>query len=162
MLALLFSKVVLTVTWHAQERTVVYLVLPETKKRNHIMHLHLWLSQQLYAKFDQTAIYINVLLIKIQLDATVCSLIYFTAKSLYMFRVSTAPVIRSTKYCNRSLPSTSIQRGQVGTAVSTWPRWREVAEPILWPVPEVAVTGFSTPDDGCGGHPKHVEWLCSK
>ena len=28
---------------------------------------------------------------KIQLDATVCSLIYFTAKSLYMFRVSPHP-----------------------------------------------------------------------
>jgi len=23
-------------------------------------------------------------------------------------------------------------------------------------------TVFSTPDDGCGGHPKHVEWFCSK
>ena len=42
-------------------------------------------------------------LIKIQLDATVCSLIYFTAKSLYMFRVSTTPTIRSTKNCKRSL-----------------------------------------------------------
>ena len=36
-------------------------------------------------------------------DATVCSLIYHTAKSLYMFRVSTVPIIRSTKNCNRSL-----------------------------------------------------------
>ena len=25
-----------------------------------------------------------------------------------------------------------------------------------------AVTVFSTPDDGCDGHPKHVEWFCSK
>jgi len=69
-----------------------------------------------------------------------------------MFPVSTAPIIRSTKNCNRTL-----QRGQVGT----WPRWTEVAVPILWPVPEAAVTVFSTPDDGCGGHPKHVEWFCS-
>jgi len=29
------------------------------------------------------------------------------------------------------------------------PRWREVAVPVLWTVPEVAVTVFSTPDDGC-------------
>jgi len=29
------------------------------------------------------------------------------------------------------------------------PRWRDVAVPILWPVPEAAVTVFSTPDDGC-------------
>ena len=39
-------------------------------------------------------------LIKIQLDATVYSPIYFTAKLLYMFRVSTAPIIRSTINCN--------------------------------------------------------------
>ena len=32
----------------------------------------------------------------------------------------------------------------------------------VWPVPEAAVTVFSTPDDGCCGHPKHVKWLCSK
>ena len=34
-------------------------------------------------------------------------------------------------------------------AVPIWPRWREVAAPILWPVPEAAVTVFSAPDDGC-------------
>ena len=39
----------------------------------------------------------------------------------------TAPIIRSTK---------------------NWPRWREVAVPVLWLVPEAAVTVFSTPDDG--------------
>ena len=42
-------------------------------------------------------------LTKIQLDAAVCSLIYFTAKSLYMFRVSTEHIVRSTKNYNRSL-----------------------------------------------------------
>ena len=29
------------------------------------------------------------------------------------------------------------------------PRWREVAVPVLRPVPEAAVKVFSTPDDGC-------------
>jgi len=33
--------------------------------------------------------------------------------------------------------------------VPIWPHWRIVAVPILWPVPEAAVTVFSTPDDGC-------------
>ena len=28
------------------------------------------------------------------------------------------------------------------------PRWSEVAVPVLWPVPEAAVTVFSTSDDG--------------
>ena len=29
------------------------------------------------------------------------------------------------------------------------PRWKEVAVPVLWPIPEVQVTVFSAPDDGC-------------
>ena len=37
---------------------------------------------------------------------------------------------------------------QIGT-VPIWPRCREVALPILRPVPEAAVTVLSTPDDGC-------------
>jgi len=37
----------------------------------------------------------------------------------------------------------SLQRGLIR------PRWREVAVPVLWPVPEVAVTVLSTPVDGC-------------
>jgi len=28
----------------------------------------------------------------------------------------------------------------------------------IWPVPDVVVTVLCTPDDGCGWHPKHVEW----
>jgi hypothetical protein len=28
------------------------------------------------------------------------------------------------------------------------------------PVPEAVVTVLCTPDDGCGWHPKHVEWTC--
>jgi len=55
----------------------------------------------------------------------------------------TAPIIRSTKNSNRSL--------RYGNSYfpPTWPRWREVAVRILWPVPEAAVTVLSTPDDGC-------------
>jgi len=29
-----------------------------------------------------------------------------------------------------------------------------------WTVPEAVVTDLCTPDDGCGRHPKHVEWTC--
>jgi len=28
----------------------------------------------------------------------------------------------------------------------------------IWPVPEAAVTVLCTPDDGCDGNLKHVEW----
>ena len=44
-----------------------------------------------------TSYYIN----KIQQDATVCGYL-FTAKLLYMFWVSIAPIIRSTSNCNCS------------------------------------------------------------
>jgi hypothetical protein len=50
--------------------------------------------------------------------------IYYSASSLYMFLVSTTPMISSTQNCNYSLwycASTSLQRGQA------WLRWREVA-----------------------------------
>jgi hypothetical protein len=42
--------------------------------------------------------------------------------------------------------TTCLQRGQL------WPLWRKVVA-----VPETAVTVLCTPDDGCDGHPKHVE-----
>jgi len=48
-------------------------------------------------KLDITYSYIN----KIQQDATVCRYI-FSAKLIYMFRVSIVPIIRSTSNCNCS------------------------------------------------------------
>ena len=69
------------------------------------------------------------MLIKIQLDATVCRY-SFTAKSLYMFRVSQHPSLGLLKTVTAAPgtghnigPATSLQRGQIG------PRWREVAVP---------------------------------
>jgi len=41
--------------------------------------------------------------------------------------------------------ATSLQRDLIGIR----PHWREVAVPILWPVPEAAFTVFNTADDGC-------------
>jgi len=82
------------------------------------------------------------MLINIQPDATVRRYL-FTAKSLYMFRVSQHPSSGVLK----TVTATSGIRHNTGTATSLQrglrPRWREVA------VPEVAVTVFSTPDDGC-------------
>ena len=83
------------------------------------------------------------MLIKIQQNATVCRYL-FTAKSLYMFRVSQHPssgvlktVTATFGTCQNIGTATSLQRGLIR------PRWREVA------VPEAAVTVFGTPDDGC-------------
>ena len=50
--------------------------------------------------------------------------IYYSASSLYMFQVSTTPIIRSTQNCNYSLlycAATSLHKWP------TWLRWREVA-----------------------------------
>ena len=71
-------------------------------------------------------------------------MIYFTAKSLYMFRVSEHPSSGVLK----TVTAASGTYHNIGTATSLqlghiWPLWREVA------VPEAAVTVFSTPDDGC-------------
>ena len=60
----------------------------------------------------------------------------------------TAPIIRSTKNCNRNLRYQYLPHDSQ-KPVPIRQRWREVAVPILWPVPEVTVTVFSTPDDGC-------------
>jgi len=50
--------------------------------------------------------------------------------------------------------ATSLQSGQ-----EAWPFWREVAAQKIGLVPEAVVTILCTPDDGCGWHPKHVEWI---
>ena len=79
--------------------------------------------------------------------------IYYSASSLYMFRVPTTPIIRSTQNCNYSLrycAATSLQL--VGGSCTQ--------KILVWPVPEAVVTVLWTPDDGCGWHPKHVEWTC--
>jgi len=86
-----------------------------------------------------------VTLIKIQPDATLRRYL-FTIKSLYMFRVSQHPssgvlktVTAASGTGHNTGTATSLQRGLIS------PRWREVAVPV----PEAAVTVFSTPDDGC-------------
>ena len=92
------------------------------------------------------------MLMKIQPDATV-SRYLFTAKSLYMFRVSQHPssgvlkiVTAASGTGHNSGTATSLQRGLIRPIR---PCWREVAVPVLRPVLEAAVTVFSTPDDGC-------------
>jgi len=68
-----------------------------------------------------------------------------------MFRVSTTPIIRVHKTV--STASGTLQ-------LPPWPCWREVAAQKIWRIPEAVVTVLCTPDDGCGWHSKHVEWIC--
>ena len=75
--------------------------------------------------------FVNTMLIIIQTDATVCRYL-FTAKSLYMFRVSQysssgvlKTVTATTGTGHHTGTATSLQRGLIR------PRWREVAVPIL-------------------------------
>ena len=95
------------------------------------------------------------------------SIFYFTATSLYMFRVPSAPIIRSTQNCNYShwyksyvRPATSLQRGQIRSRNLATLEWGSYTN--IWLVPVAVTTVLCTPDDGCGRHPKHVEWHCSK
>jgi len=95
------------------------------------------------------------MLIKIQPDATVCRYL-FTAKSLYMFRVSQHPSSGVLK-TNRSLwyrsdgTATSLQCGLIARLAHTSPdrAMLEGSSCTICPIPEAAVTVFSTPDEGC-------------
>ena len=88
-------------------------------------------------------------------DATVCRYL-FTAKLLYMFRVSqhpssgilkTVPAASGTGHT--TCTTTPLQCGLIGTdRVLIKPCWRGVAVQVVWPVP-AAGTVFNTPDDGC-------------
>jgi len=96
---------------------------------------------------------VRSILIIFQRDATQSSLFII----LYMFRVSTTPIIRSKQNCNYSLrywSATSFQCGQASSATL-----EVVAAQKIWPVPEAVFTVLCTPDDGYGWHPKHVEWI---
>jgi len=73
----------------------------------------------------------GLMLIKIQPDATVCRYL-FTAKLLYMFRVSPHPLSGVLKTVtafsgtgHNTCAATSLQRGLIR------PRWREVAAQVL-------------------------------
>ena len=82
------------------------------------------------------------MIIKIQPDATVCRYL-FTAKSLYMYRVSQHPSSGVLK----TVTAASSTGRDTGTATSLRgpirPHWRYVA------VLEAVVTVCSTTDDGC-------------
>jgi len=67
--------------------------------------------------------------------------IYYSASSLYMFRMSTTPIIRSTQNCKYSLQYWSCFLCSYLPPV--WPCW---------------ITVSCIPDDGCGWHLKQVEW----
>jgi len=74
----------------------------------------------------------------------------YLLQSLYIFRVSQHP---SSGVLKTVSATSGISHG-TGTATSFHrglirPRWKEVVVPVPWPIPEVADTVFSTPDDGC-------------
>jgi len=75
------------------------------------------------------------MLIKIQPDATVCRYL-FTAKLLYMFRVSqrsSSGVLKTVTAASgtghTTGAGTSLQRGLIGIPIR--PRWREVPAPVV-------------------------------
>ena len=79
--------------------------------------------------------------------------IHYSASSLYMFRVSTTPIIRSTQNCNCSL--------------RYWSYFLCIYFPPTWPslatlkggnctVPEAVVTVLCTPDGECGCFVLHL------
>ena len=86
--------------------------------------------------------------------------LWFRASLVYINNCPTRCNTKQSIY-NSAIPlrvpgvnhATCIQRGQA------WPRWMQVAAQKIWQVPEAVVTVLCT-HDGCGWHPKHVEWTC--
>ena len=104
--------------------------------------------------FRASLIYINNCPTRCNTKQSIC----YSASSLYMFRVSTTPIIRNTQNCNYNLlycTATSLQRGHVNLATLEGDSCIKI-----WPVSEAVVTVLCTPDDRCSWHPKHVEWTC--
>jgi len=123
-----------------------YTVWAGTTLQPFVLILCLW--------FCASLIYINNCPTRCNTKQSIC----YSTSSLYMFRVSTTPIISSTNNCNYSLrycAATSLQRGQAGLATLEGGNRTKIL-----PVPEAVVTVLCTPDDGRGWHPKHVEWTC--
>jgi len=100
------------------------------------------------------------ILIKIRIDGTLCRYLYLQNHSTCFGCHSThhqeyiKTVTAASGTGHNTGTATSLQRVPIG------PRWREVAVPILWPVPEAAVTVFMYSWWWVLWHPKHVEWFC--
>jgi len=97
-------------------------------------------------------------LIKIQLDVAVCSLVHFTAKSLYMFRSPQHPSSGVLK----TVLAVSVQfiiSIQLLPSNVAMPKLRLEGSSCTDIMTGTGGCGysFSTPDGGCCGHSKHVE-----
>jgi len=73
-----------------------------------------------------------------------------------MFRVSQHPssgalkTVTATSGINHNTgTATSFQCGLISPDQTTLEVFQKVAVPVLWPIPEVAITVFSAPDDEC-------------
>ena len=93
---------------------------------------------------------------------TICNItqfIYFW-KLLYMSRVVSPPIIRSTYNCIHSICHLSNHNCYLLLSWRSWnstpPRLQQVAV-MVWQVPDAVDTVIWAPDDGWGYHPKHVE-----
>jgi len=111
-----------TPSWHGQ-RTASPFLSPTLYTLEHYS-----VCKQLTSLFFfliHGSVHRDSMLIKIQPDATICRYL-FTAKSLYMFRVSQHPSSEVLKTVTAaSGTATALQRGLIR------PRWRAVAVPVL-------------------------------
>jgi hypothetical protein len=101
-------------------------------------------------------IFIAPYILTILINPTRCNYMQylFTAKLLYMFRVSPNPSSGAHKNCNRSFwyrsCNVSGQRLSVSVVYKDHAGGRSLPWYLIWPIPEAAVTVLCAPDDGCG------------
>ena len=98
------------------------------------------------------------------------SLRYCAATSLQRGQVGQVGHVYSTCFGYQPHPSSGVHK-TVTTASCTGHMFFRSYLSVTWPslatleggsctVPKAVVTVLCTPDDGCGWHPKHVEWTC--
>jgi len=97
-----------------------------------------------------------LILIVVQRDGTQSSLFIILQIHSKCFGCQPHPSSGETQNCNYNLRYWCSYLPPTWPTWPTWPRWREVAAPVS----EAVVTVLCTPDDGCGWHPKHIEWTC--
>ena len=97
-------------------------------------------------------------LITVQLDETTSSLfiILQVHSTCFVCQPHPSPGVHKTV----TTVSGTVQPPPSNVAKLAWPRWMEEAVQKIRPVSEAVVTILCTPYEGCGWHPKLVEWTC--
>ena len=117
-----------------------------------------WPAKQVYKFYVYGSVHRWSILIIVERDATKSNL--FLILQVHSTCFGFQPHPSSGLHKTVTTASGTVQLPPSNVAKLAWSRWREVAVQKIWAVPEVVVKVLCPLFDGCGWHPKHVEWTC--